>query len=148
MDLDVQVEGLAELQKQLQRLEIATAGKVLRSGARHAMRPVFDEIKANVQQDDGDLVNALQLTTTVGKGGFAASAGVRTKKKKAPHWHLIEFGTQGRTHKKGGKRSTGRVQARPVFRPAFDKHQRSVVERLREYLARRIKRELKKVGLQ
>ncbi len=122
MDLDVQVEGLAELQKQLQRLE-----------------------RANVPIDSAQLIESLKLSSTVGEGGYAASGGIRIRPKTAPHWHLVEYGTQARTHANG--KSTGAMPAKPVFRPAFDKHRRNVVERFKAYLAKRIGKELKKAGL-
>ncbi|MEN8819910.1 MAG: HK97-gp10 family putative phage morphogenesis protein [Abyssibacter sp.] len=145
MDLDVQVEGLAELQKQLQRLERATAGKVLRAGARDAMKPVIQEVAQNVPIDSAQLIESLKLSSTVGEGGYAASGGIRIRPKTAPHWHLVEYGTQARTHANG--KSTGAMPAKPVFRPAFDKHRRNVVERFKAYLAKRIGKELKKAGL-
>lgn len=144
MDMDVTVQGLAELQQQLLRLERATAAKVLRSGARHAMKPVIEEVAQNVPIDSAQLVESLKLSSTVGEGGFAASGGIRIRPKTAPHWHLIEFGTQARSHASG--KSTGVMPARPVFRPAMDKHRRNVIQRFGDYLAKRIEKELRKAG--
>ena len=142
LTLKYEIEGLGELREQLKRLDDATAGKALRNAAMAAMRIARKDAKKRAPEGPtGNLKRAIKVRSFTGVQGLAAVAGVYVDPRIAPHWHLVEFGTQDR-RTKSGKR-TGRATPKPFIRPAFDDNRLQIIEKFRSNLAKGIEKRLK-----
>lgn len=110
----------------------AIQGKAARAGAFAAATVLYDEMSVRVPTDEGTLKGALyrwhdEDQSADGKQVFA----VGVNKRKAPHWHLVEYGhwRHYRLIKIGDAWVTLRnrpldtpewVPASPYIRPSFD----------------------------
>jgi HK97 gp10 family phage protein len=106
--IDVKLAG--DLEGSLDRFEKAVQEKVLFSGVAAMAQVVYDEAKGNAERNkkSGLLHSAIYRVYSPEKSGDAVKTyRVSWNKKKAPHGHLIEFGTS-------------RAPAYPFIRPAFD----------------------------
>lgn len=144
-DINFDVQGLTGFEKQLKRLGNATAGRVLRGGAKSAMNKIFrPTVAAAPVGPRRNMRKAIKLTSFSGRGGFAAVAGIYVRRGTAPHWHLIEFGTQQRRHRGGKGRTTGRTPANPFFRRSMDNNTGAAIEQFKRFMQRRIAKEMAK----
>lgn len=83
--------------------------KVAFSGAAAMAQAVYDEVQQNVPVDTGLLKSAVyQVHSPEKSTEDLKTYRVSYNKRKAPHGHLVEFGTS-------------RAPAHPFLRPAFDK---------------------------
>ena len=140
------IEGLEELQKNLDTLSKAASKAVLRNAVKAALKPMRDAAKANAPQGStGNLAKGIVITTSLRKSqrrGFrdrsAVEAFVGPNPKVSPHAHLVEWGTGPRTLKKprmttlGGRpvfiTHTGQMPANPYMRRAYDSTKKKAVE--------------------
>lgn len=144
----IEVEGLAELEQELLRLEKKVATKALRSALVRAARPVVKAARAKVPVDTGALQASIGTTTRKGRGrrNFASAligpksrnkraiaiANAAGRKVKGIFWgHLVELGY-------------GRQRPQPFLRPALDENVTEVVATF----AAAIKKNLERVGSQ
>lgn len=93
---------------QLRRLADDIREKALRPAAYRVARIMYDEMKLRVPVHTGTLRDAIyhwhdDKRSTAGKQVYV----IGPNKKKAPHWHLVEFGT-------------ARSAARPYIRSTYD----------------------------
>lgn len=127
---DVNITGGRELDEMLRTLSVKIEKNILRSALRAGANEFKDEIKANVPVDEGDLKRSARVTTRIKNGTVYAS--VKVGGKKAPHAHLVEFGTAAHkiaprgagallvgSHLVGAVDHPG-ARAKPFARPAFD----------------------------
>jgi len=136
MDVNFKVDGLQEIERQLKRLTAETAVKNLNSALMSASKPTYDRARRNASFSEtfrGAIkrkkhrtlkkkTGKLELT----KGFRRASSGtnrvtgvsVQVVFKKAPHFHLVELGTDARSTKKGYNR--GKVKGRSMLGKAFE----------------------------
>lgn len=137
----MRVEGLKDLQAQLLQLGYIFAGKKLAAAARKAFLPVLEDARNRVPSDTGALRESLRVTRRrPKKGDLVVRVGLRidARAETAPgqvppsrRWHFIEFGTK-------------KLAAKPFLRPALDGSSSTVIETLKDELARAISREVKK----
>lgn len=124
------ITGGRELDAFLQQLPIKAEKNILRA----ALRAGINEFKKDAQQkvpvDEGDLRRSIRVTTRTKKGTVYAS--LKAGGRKAPHAHLVEFGTTAHkimAKKKSALVVNGRLvrevdhpgaKAQPFMRPSFD----------------------------
>lgn len=135
MDVEFKVDGLQEIERQLNRLTAETAVKHLNTALMAASKPTYDRARRNASWSDSFRTSMRrQKHRMLKKGklhlekGFRRSASgtnrvtgvsVQVVFKNAPHFHLIEFGTAQRKTKKGYNR--GQVKrGRRMLGSAFD----------------------------
>lgn len=101
----------------LTRYEQKIQEKVIFSGAASMAKTIYDEVKLNASGSRGEgfpgrktgtLAESIYRVYSPERSGDSVKTyRISWNKKKAPHGHLIEFGTS-------------RMAARPFIRPAFD----------------------------
>ncbi len=107
--IDVKLGG--DLEGDLSRFEQDVKDKVLFSGVAAMAQVIYDEARINAERHKktGLLQSAIYRVYSPEKSGDAVKTyRVSWNKKKAPHGHLIEFGTS-------------RSPAYPFIRPSFDR---------------------------
>lgn len=135
MDVEIKVDGLKEIEAQLLKLDVATAIKSLNGALMSASKPAFDRARQNASFSNtfrGAIRRKKHRTLNKKKGklhltkGFrradsnrATGVSIQVLFKKAPHFHLIEFGTDERQTRKGANR--GKIdKGRFMMTRAFD----------------------------
>lgn len=129
MSGEIRVDGLEHLDRKLKKLVERATGSQVEKALLKAAQPLEDEMKRTTAFSD--------VT-----GNLRGSIGTKKRKRapdpevtvgaKAPHAHLVEFGTRLRRHKSG--KSTGVMRKRPFMRPAYDKSKREIVDVFRREL--------------
>lgn len=138
-DIDVEITGLAELEKAFEALGRAGSKAALGAALRKAARPIADEANrlAPVGEDEDKPANkrlrgSFKVRSTLSKNQRRG----REKRglarvyvgSSAPHAHLYEFG-HAQVHGRGQNRRVIRhVPGRPILRPAFDMLKRQVAK--------------------
>ena len=103
----------------LDAFEERIKGAALLSGAAAMARVFYDEVKLNTSpprmgRKTGNLHNAVYRVYAHDRSAEDRKIyRVSVNHKKAPHWHLLEFGTS-------------RMPAHPYIRPAFDRAQAAI----------------------
>lgn len=87
------IVGAAELQKTLRELPVQIEKNVLRGALRVAGKVFEAEAESLVPVDDGDLKESIRVSAGAKRNG-RVWAHVKAGGKKAPHAHLVEFGTR------------------------------------------------------
>ena len=122
--------GAAKLDSFMQQLPVKVERNILRAALRAGVNEFKAEAKQRVPVDEGDLRASLRVTTSSKSGTVYAK--LKVGGKKAPHAHLVEFGTAA--HKIRPKKQHALAFAgvavrevdhpgakpHPFFRPAFD----------------------------
>ena len=147
MVVRVKIEGLKQLEKNLEQFSRATSRAVVKRALRKAAKPIQETAKSYAPYQYGTLEKSIKITPTapkgheVGKAAFAkamsegrsrseAVTALRDARRenplvemfviaKDPVAHMIEFGTDERFNKNTGG-SYGSVAPDPFMRPAFD----------------------------
>lgn len=128
---DESISGGRELDMFLQQLPLKMEKNILRSALRAGANEIKGPIQQDVPVDEGDLKRSVRVTTRVRKGTVYAY--VKAGGRRAPHAHLVEFGTAA--HKISAKKDSALVvngqavrsvdhpgaRAQPFMRPGFDK---------------------------
>lgn len=160
MELDIQVSGLKQAEEQLLKLGAEVAEKELHRAINFALKPVADRAKAIAPTRTGKFrasirrakhrsmkTRKIAVKGIAATGASAAGISVISNRRKAPHAHLIEFGTEQRfaVSRKGKKlkkpASRGRMKPSKVFSGAFKMvGEREVLARFQRTLQKRIKR--------
>jgi HK97 gp10 family phage protein len=144
------IVGGRQLNDFLQQLPARVEKNIMRAALRAGANVFKAEAKQEVPVDEGDLLASIRVSVKSKRGTIYAS--VKAGGKRAPHWHLVEFGT--RPHKikpknahaltVGGK-VVGEVdhpgaRAKPFMRPALDSKSAeaiaAVVTKIRERLTK------------
>ena len=108
--LAVETKLTGDLDGALERYEAKIRGKVLRAGAFAMSDLIYQEVRSNASRHikTGTLYNAIyQAHAEQLSDDNKQTYRISWNKSKAPHGHLIEFGTS-------------RSPAHPFVRPAFD----------------------------
>lgn len=163
MKVTVRVDGLKDLEKQLERLSRASAKGVARRAAVKAMKPMAAIAKSLAPRDTGELAMSIEVSAKatgagarVGKAEFAAVmrgggskadavAAMRAARAEspslsaAPDIELFMGPTQGATKREAIKRiaqefGTYKMAAHPYMRPAWDQDKGAMLERLKQNL--------------
>lgn len=148
MALDLEIQGVGELQEQLIKVLPSSARTILRRAVRQAARVIRDDAKRRAPRDSGQLKKGIKEKETAPGVG---QVGARVFVSKAPHAHLIEYG-----HRQMYKnpRNTGElrqsqktpfVAAQPFMRPAFEENYSAAHEQMREAIREGIFKRNKKV---
>lgn len=125
---DLQVEGLAELERDLQRVERRLQGRVVRNAARAGAVLIRRKAKSLAPRATGQLVKDIVLRTKrEPNGDIVARVGVKPL---SFYGMFAEFGTS-------------RQAARPWLRPAFDSQREQVAKAIQDRLWKEIRRFLK-----
>jgi len=157
MNVDIKVKGLDVLEKQLLKLETMTAEKALNGALMSALKPVFDAAKSGAPKGHtGNLKAAitrkrhralksrkLAVKGIASTGKSAGGVSTIVNRKKAPHAHLVEFGT-GERKKRGKKWNDDKrniMPANPFMERAWESvGEQRVLTIFSKSLGRRIKR--------
>jgi HK97 gp10 family phage protein len=114
-----------DLDGALSKFEEHIQEKVLYSGVAAMARVIYDEAKANVPVKTGLLQNSIYRVFSKDKStSLVKTYHISWNKRKAPHGHLIEFGTS-------------RAPAQPFMRPAFD-HVQEAITAGKQAMAKRL----------
>lgn len=118
----VRVEGLDNLLKKLEALEVkpAKVRKILLEGAKLISEEAKRLAPYDEKRDKG--IHLRDAIFAMGKPRFSEdmSAIAAVSFKRAPHAHLVEYGT-------GPRPGTGQMPASPFWRPAIDNKKNEVV---------------------
>lgn len=152
MEVNIKVEGLQELEKQLRKLGAQASAKNLSGALMNASLPTFKRAKnaapGSIKKAIGRVNHrsnrTLKLTRNA-TGNHAAGVSVIVRKKKAPHAHLVHNGTKERyTKGKGRKRPyknayRGSMKPNPFLMDAWKSEgEEKAVNRFKENLKKRI----------
>lgn len=180
---ELNIPGLADLNKVLQELPAKIERNILRGALRAGQKVILNAAKANIHNKSGDLRDSLSIKTTSRRGVVTATLSAGSGS--AYYARMVEFGTAAhwisvkeeakpkRLTRRGVRtfsiRTINRMAARgslvigrnfigasvhhpgatpkPFMRPALDSAQLPAVEAVREYIATRLPKEIKKAGL-
>jgi len=131
------IRGGRELGQFLQGLPVKVEKNILRAALRAGVNEFKAEIKQNVPVDSGALRSSVKVSVKSKRGTVYAQ--VKVGGKKAPHAHLVEFGTK--PHKIRAKKNHalafgGAViqevdhpgaKPHPFVRPAFDSKSQAAI---------------------
>jgi HK97 gp10 family phage protein len=125
------IRGGRELDAFLQTLSAKVEKNIMRSALRQGANVFRDDVRANIDaqglRDSGDLRRSVKVSTN-SKGGTVTSS-LRVGNKKAFYAHMLEFGVQAHSTKKGASVRSGRnpsanphpgFAAKPFMRPTLD----------------------------
>lgn len=127
---DETIGGGRELDAFLQQLPVKVEKNILRAAMRAGGNVFKRGAKQRVPVDEGDLQRSIRITTRTKKGTVYAY--VKAGGRRAPHAHLVEFGTKAHkiVAKKDGALAFGAqvvsevdhpgAKPHPFMRPTFD----------------------------
>lgn len=142
MEVDIEVKGLDELEKRLAKFPAELGEKTLNSALKSAALPMFKAAKNAAPGSISKAIRRVDIRSTKTRkiklrgisatGSTAAGVSIIVDKKKAPHAHILELGTEPRytTGKgKGGKKKKyppgvfrGKGPALRFMRKAWEAH--------------------------
>lgn len=145
------ISGGLKLDAFMQQLPLKTEKNILRSALRAGANVFKEAVKANIPVVEGDLKRSARVTTKTKKGTIYAY--LKIGGRKAPHAHLLEFGT--RPHKinpkgagglKIGAQFVGAVnhpgaKPHPFARNAFDEKPRQAIAAVAAQIRKRLTKE-------
>jgi HK97 gp10 family phage protein len=108
--IQTEVKLTGDLEAGLSRFEADVKAKVLRAGAGAMAFVMQEEVKQNASRHikTGTLYNAVYQYHVEGESNENKQTyRVGVNRRKAPHWHLLEYGTS-------------KMPAYPIVRPAYD----------------------------
>jgi len=131
------IRGGREIGQFLQGLPVKVERNILRAALRAGINEFKAEIKQNVPVDSGALRSSVQVSVKSKRGTVYAR--VKVGGKKAPHAHLVEFGTAA--HKIKAKKHHALAfggltvqevdhpgaKSHPFVRPAFDSKSQAAI---------------------
>lgn len=143
MTFRMKLTGLEGVNAALAELPKATSKNVVKRALIDAAEPMADDAAAHAARASGTLAQSITTTASIvktqagdsrrpGRDEVRAFVGPNYqrgggKKPRAPHAHLVEFGTGPRWHKSG--KFVGQAPAQPFMRPAFDGGKSGFIER-------------------
>lgn len=147
MKTTVRIDGLRELEQALSELPRATGKNVLRRVLRKAAEPMAADMKARAPDDPNtggmDLKNSIGIGSRLSKRQASihrkmfrddkASVEIFVGAGPVPHAHLQEFGT-------------AHHGPQPFARPAWDGHQKSILESIKTDLGTEIDKAAKRLA--
>jgi HK97 gp10 family phage protein len=159
VDKDFKVDGLAELERELQAIPEKMRNRVLASAFRAGASVYRAKARSLVPSRSGKLRRSIRISVRVRRGEVDArvTAGKNQKKDDPFYAHMVEFGTTRHQiapkDKKGLQVGDGVVQGtvdhpgareRPFMRPAFDTSSDAALAAVAKSLRERIPKELGK----
>lgn len=146
--LDIQVEGLDQIEKNLEELDQNIRRKVVRSATRRTGRPLVRMMRRNIRANDTEDSGALYKSIRVWAPRSSKSKSlvyVGPNPRQAPHAHLVEFGSGPRYTSDGQYR--GEMPPAPYARPAWDEYKSQVIAEMINNLNEMTVREIRKLGV-
>jgi HK97 gp10 family phage protein len=125
------IRGGRELDAFLQTLSVKLERNILRSALRQGANVFRDEVRANIDaqgiKDSGELRRSVKVSTN--SRGAGVTSTLRVGNRTVFYAHMIEFGVQAHSTRKGASVRSGRnpsanphpgFAAKPFMRPALD----------------------------
>lgn len=130
----VEVVGLTELLRNLEKLRSDVERNVVRAGIRAGLETIARAAAQKAPADTGKLKGAIKTRTRTRRGDVRGE--VYVDYSVAPHAHLQEFGHYiVRKNRAGFKRVVGEVGSNPAngfMRPALYENERAILEGFRD----------------
>ncbi len=124
--IDIKFDASA-INASLDRFSEKIKSTVIRTGAQAAAQVFYEETKQRVPVETGRLKSSIyQVFSKDNSGDGVAVYHISWNRRKAPHGHLVEFGTS-------------KSAARPFLRPAFESVKESAVDAAKDTMARELK---------
>lgn len=151
---ELNVKGLAELDKLLKELPAKVEGNIMRGAMRAGAKVFEDRAKQMVPVKSGQLRDSIKVSTRSKRGRVSAT--VTAGGKKAFYAHMVEFGTARHFIKPKSRKSlffAGMAKevvdhpgatAKPFMRPALDGGQAEAVNAAADYIRKRLAKEAAK----
>ncbi len=139
------IKILQSLKKDVTRLDFERSAE---KGLENVRRAAIANVRAVTRRRTGRLQDAIVIKRMDARVrrryGYFAGSYVGVDYKKAPHGHLIEYGTgpRFRTTKSGVKSRTGTHKATPFLRPAYQENRELIFRDARSELGDRIQRKI------
>jgi hypothetical protein len=127
------MQAINSMRQAIVQMPEKVRGQAMQNALRAGLRVIGNDAKRRVAVDDGSLKRSIRISTKVGRGYGDMSAALKAGGKGNKQAGLIEYGWKG----KGG----GVVAARPYMRPAFVAASDAAVEKVRQNIADRLKKE-------
>lgn len=127
-------KGQKELLKALEQFPTNVQRNVLTGAIRAGAKPLVASVKANVPKKTGNLKKSIGIIKRKSKDKSKVRFSVTARKggkNDGFYAHLLEFGTS-------------KMAAIPMFRPAYESQGRESIEAAKDYLAKRIDKEIAK----
>lgn len=149
---DESIIGGRELDAFLQTLAPKVEKNIMRAALRAGANVFLKEVRVNIPVVDGDLLASTRVSTRSQRGRVSAS--LKIGGKRAPHAHLVEFGTK--PHVIEPKKKTGALlihgafarlvhhpgaKPHPFARPAFDTKGRDAITAVASKVRERLTKE-------
>jgi HK97 gp10 family phage protein len=169
--LEIQIDGLAELKRQLDQLPAKIEGNVMRGALRAGVNVLKKEAEAHVPVKTGALRKSMRISFARKSQRYGwLRAHLKAGNKEAWYAHLIEYGTasyySGTGKTVGGpydiRASKGKslffagifsqvithpgIRPQPFMRPALDKAAAPALDAVAHYIRNRLPKELAKHG--
>lgn len=133
----IQIHGAKEIEQKLKRLgDPRAVERVLRRSLWEQGRQIRDAARRLAPVRSGTLRKRIRLVRRRMRRGQVTVQVVS----RAPHSHLVEYGTGPRTQQ-GSGRYTGQMPAQPFMRPAWDEERQTAVGTILHAMLREIERE-------
>lgn len=139
----VEVKGFDELARKLKTLPREVAARVMRSAVRAGAKVIQENIRQRTPVETGALRDSIKVTTEQVVKNAEVQAIIFSDRKRAFYAHMVERGHKW-VMKRGGRTLTGYKEAHPFFRPGVDASRAEVARVMRDELAKRLARELKR----
>ncbi|AQU06105.1 HK97-gp10 family putative phage morphogenesis protein [Dehalococcoides mccartyi] len=139
--MQIKLEGQAELQQTILKLSKSVQSDKVEPILFDAAKMVKTEIKSRVPIDTGRLKKAVIAKKLKRRDNYKPAPSIAgIDRKKAPHAHIVEFGSAGRYAKKGKHKGRyfGPMPAKPYFRPAWDTTRDKALNQIKTGLEKQI----------
>ena len=129
----IDVNGLDEVLKKLKKLPEKVQKRVLVGAVRAGAKPIIKEAKRLVPVRTGTLKKSIGVVKRRSKDKNIIHYTVAPRKKKGGWYaHYVEFGTS-------------KMSAKPFMRPAYEKEGENSIKFVREYMKKRVDKEIAKL---
>jgi len=157
---DVNVTGMEEILKKLKVLPGKVQKNVLNGAIRASSKPIIKEARRLVPTDSGTLKKSIGVVKRRSKNKNIIKFSIAPLSKKDGFYgRFIEFGTYAKLDHPLKKERTGKLGERrakivkkgqgiaphPFMRPAFEKEGESTINSAKEYMKKRIDKEIAKL---
>ena len=134
IDFDAQAGGIDKILRKMKALPGRIQNNILVGGVRACAKPIIKEAKRNAHKDSGALIKSIGVVKIRmrDKNIILFTIAPRLKKKHGYLAHFHEFGTS-------------KMAAQPFMRPAFENKGEEAINALKEYMKKRIDKEISKL---
>ena len=130
---DVNITGMDEILKKLKKLPEKIQKRVLTGAVRAGAKPMIKEAKRLAPVKTGTLKKSIGVVKRRSKDKNIIKFSIAPRNKKGG-WYgfFVEFGTT-------------KMHAHPFMRPAYEKEGENTIDTVREYMAKRVPKEISKL---